>query len=74
MSNVISLDQKRKEKLGLTPDFEQSFESEQLLGKVLKKERLSFEELMTQNKKNQKRLKKERNEDNKNVMKSYRIK
>ena len=74
MGEVISLDEKRKQKLGLTHEFIQSFESEQSLGQVLEKERLSFKDLMEKNKQNSERIAKERNQDNKNVMKSYRIK
>ena len=74
MGEVISLDEKRKQKLGLTHEFIKSFESEQSLGQVLEKERLSFKDLMEKNKQNSERIAKERNQDNKNVMKSYRIK
>jgi hypothetical protein len=35
---------------------------------------LSFEEIIKKNKDNEERLKKERSSDNKNVLKSYRIK
>lgn len=62
MSNVINVDFKSKKK------------SNDIIELIEEKTKADFNEIIKKNKENEERLKKERSGDNKNVLKSYRIK
>lgn len=62
MGNVINVDFKSKKK------------NNDIIELIEEKTKADFNEIIKKNKENEERLKKERSGDNKNVLKSYRIK